>query len=1191
MNMFRRILCLLSLIVLIAISASAQIDKGALSGAVTDNSGAVVAGAKISAKNIRTGVSQETVSTSSGLYVFPNLEPGTYTISYEQAGFKKLSRSNIVIAVGNRTVTDVQLEVGDVSQSVTITEAPPQLNTATTEVGVSFAPKLFTDAPVSGAGLRSIEAFIGFQPGVVNGAGAEGGISGGARRSKEILVDGAGMTNPESGGVAFNGLPAFESIGEFRLINNTFAAEYGRTGGGIESFVTKSGGNQFHGNVFDFHTSSVLNAASWAGKANSNAANPIFKKPSFHGNNYGATLGGPIYLPKKVFGPLGGYNEDKTKTFFLFTTDNFRRASASSSFITLPTVKMRAGDFSEYTNKVIYDPITRLPFASNRIDPSRFSAVSKNILPLIPLPTNGNLVQNYLQTTSSVNKQDSWSIKINQNFSSRHLFNMYLSKQYIGSVVTGPLPDPLLGANGNAFSPNKPLFARFGYDWVITPTMNLHLSYGITKLRSYFENQSVGKGWPQRLGLKGVQQSGSDAFPVVNFAGVYQALADTNGTKTNGTQFNNTDHARADLSWVKGNFNWKFGADMRWMRTTGEKLPSGAFDDAGVQGVFNFNSNETALGGAGGDPFASFLLGVSNSSSRTYNGTGISAKFGYNGWYAQTDWRLRPNLTLNFGMRYELPTPRQTDPIASFTSFDPTVTDPRSGLKGALAYLGDCTGCNGKDRFGDIDYSSFGPRLGLAWSIGQKTVVRLGYGIYYAAGNGLMGGFCLRCATGFATVASGVGGSNWDNGFIPTSSFLPPPIISPSAGNAADEIYYISPKSGTAPRFQNWSIGIQRELPMKFVAEVTYIGNRGTRLSANHFSLNLLDAKYYALGDLLTKYIDDPAVVAAGYRAPYTGFIADWGKASTSTGATLARALRPYPHINGPVSDEYNPVGSSWYDSLQVKLDRRFGNFFVEANYTWSKSLTNASGSQTGGDSNNRNPKTDRSISTLGQDGVLAFEKSLQYTDYPHIFNVVMTYDLPFGKGKKFLGNNGFVDRLVGGWTVSFVGNYTSGALILLNAQTNSYPNWGFAYGRKRVNIVPGKAIQTGISRQDLDPRKGLSGGVYDRSVSTNWFNNDFYTIPGTYELGNAPVYLTQLRNPNAYNDNMGFIKRTRISETVNFELRAEFFNVFNRTNFGFGGTPFRPATGTGTPVNNFGIPGGVRTSERTGQVMARINF
>jgi hypothetical protein len=581
-----------------------------------------------------------------------------------------------------------------------------------------------------------------------------------------------------------------------------------------------------------------------------------------------------------------------------------------------------------------------------------------------------------------------------------------------------------------------------------------------------------------------------------------------------------------------------------------------------------FRPANPASASATGDSFASFLLGLVDNASRTYNGPGIAAKFGYNAGYALTDWRVRPNLTINLGLRYEIAVPRQTDPTEAFTSFDPNLVDPHSGLKGALAYLGNCPGCNGRSRFGDIDYSAWGPRIGVAYSYDQKTVVRAGFGIYYAAGNGLMGGFCLRCATGFASVAAVAKGATtsaglqWDNGFVPPPTFLVPPVINPSAGNAADDIYYINPKSGTAPRFKNWSLSIQRELPFKLVAEVAYIGVRGTRLSANHFSQNLLDAKYYVLGDLLNKQINDPAVVAAGYKSPYPAFLADWG-----AGATLARALRPFPQINGPIDDEYNPVGSSWYDSLQVKLDRRFGNLYLESNYTWSKALTNASGSQTAGDSNNRNPKTDRSLT---QTDVLAFEKSLQYTDYPHIFNAVAVYDLPFGSGKRFLNGGGLLDKIVGGWSISFTGNYTSGALILLNAPL-TYPNWGFAYGRKRVNIVPGKSILSGISRRDLDPRAGLVNGVRTRSNSTPWLNNDFFTVPGTFELGNSPTYISALRDPNAYNDNMGFIKRTRIRETINFEIRGEFFNIFNRTNFGIGGTPPRPNV---TDLLNFGIPG-----------------
>jgi hypothetical protein len=219
-------LCL-CLLLSASIAAFAQNSAGSISGVVTDVNGAAMAQAKIIARQDSTGRQFETVTTSEGLYAFPNLDVGSYTLVVEQPGFKKLTQQNVIIAISNRTVADLKLEIGDVSQSVTVTSDASSLQTATTEIGVNFSPRLFKDAPIYAGGIRNPENFIGFQPGVVNGAGAEGGISGGARRSKEILIDGANATNPESGGVAFNGLPSVESLGEFKLINNTFARRRG----------------------------------------------------------------------------------------------------------------------------------------------------------------------------------------------------------------------------------------------------------------------------------------------------------------------------------------------------------------------------------------------------------------------------------------------------------------------------------------------------------------------------------------------------------------------------------------------------------------------------------------------------------------------------------------------------------------------------------------------------------------------------------------------------------------------------------------------------------------------------------------------------------------------------------------------------------------------------------------------------
>ena len=1156
--------CLLTILMLTASVGWAQISTGSLSGTVTDPGGLVIAGAKVIATHVPTNRSSETVTSEAGLYVLPTLDVGPYNVTVEQGGFKKLTHTGVVILISNRSVLDLKLEIGEVSQTLEVTGEAPQLQTATTEIGSNFAPKLFTDAPIYAGGLRNVETFVNYQAGVVYGAGAEGGISGGARRSKEILVDGASMTNPESGGVAFNGLPTVEQLGEFKIINNTFSAEYGRTGGGIESFVTRSGGNQFHGSVFDYHTSSALSANSWAGNANGTA------KPKYHGNEYGAAVGGPVWIPKL-------YNANKDKTFFFFTWGGFRRTDSSARFLTVPTARQREGCFDEAGVRPIFDRETEAQFPGNCIPQNRFSSVSRNILPLIPQPSNNALQNNYLGVQTTSTEQDSWSLKIDHRITDRHMINGWYASQELSGLVSGPIPGPLFGQGGINDSANRPQFLRLNYNWIITPTTTLQVTYGNTRLRQYFDNDSVGEGWPQKLGLKGVSEGDTNAFPVVRFTDArYVNYADTNGPKTKGTQFNFTDHVSGNLNMVKGKFNWKFGAERRWMRTTGIKLSTGGFDDAGVQGDFSFSPTQTAsraASGTTGDSFASFLLGMVSNASRTYNASASSANFGYYGGYAQTDWKVRPNLTLNLGLRYEVPIPRSTSPNA-FTSFDPELINPASGLKGALAYLGDCQGCVSGNRFGKIDYSSIGPRVGAAWSVNEKTVVRLGYGMHYAAGNGLTGGFCIRCQNGYST-AAGLSAPDaftpalrWDNGFVPSSTFQAPPIISASAGNAADDIWYISPDSGKAPRFQNWSLSIQRELPWKFVAEAAYIGNRGTRLSANHRPFNHLDPKFFTLGDLLNQRIDSPAVVAAGYRSPYPNFIQDWG-----AGATLGRALRPYPHINGPVNNEYNPIGSSWYDSMQLKLDRRFSMITMQANYTWSKSLTNASGSQTSGDVTNRNPK----VVNPFDPNALDIAKSFQYNDVPHILNVVAAWDLPFGKGQRWLQNS-VAERFVGGWTISLAGQYSSGALVLLNAPY-TYPQGAgnFLYGRKMVNLT-GQPIRTSVKRGDLDPR----------DTTKRWLNPGLFSIPGTYDLGTAPVYINEMRDPKVFTDNMGFIKRTRITETVNFEIRGEFINVFNRTNFGITGLPARPNP---ADLTRFGVAGGPRTGARAGQIVAKINF
>ncbi len=1168
MKTIRRAISVLCFGLLLSGSAAyAQFSTGSLSGTISDASGAVLARARVIATNDSTGRNYETTTSSAGLYSFPNLIVGPYTVTVEQSGFKKLSRSNIVIGTATATVVDLSLEVGDLSQTVQVTTDAPLLQTQTSEIGINFAPKLFKDAPLFvGGGFRNPESFIAFMPGVNNGSG-DSSINGGNRRSKEILIDGAGNTNPESGGVSFN-FPAVEQFGEFKLLTNNFGAEYGRTGGGIEIFTTASGTNAFHGSLYEFHRNSVLDATAWATKANplrntlpeGDPRRPV--KPKYRQNEFGFAFGGPIYLPKKVFGPIGGYNENKSKTFFLFTYNGYRQNVLPTILtnLTLPTLKMRQGDFSELSVP-IFDPLTGRQFPGNIIPQNRFSAVSRAILPLIPQPGTGALQNNFTGTRTSSSRFNTWSIKVNHNITDKHRVDAWISEQdQNGPLIDGPLPHPLFGGNSVAISANKPRFWRFNYDYIVTPRLNVHATYGITQFRQIFDSPSVGVGWAEKIGLKGVAQGETDAFPVVAFEnGGYLNYGDTNGPKTKGTQYNFTDHARVDVSWLTGNHQFKFGVDKRWMRTTGKKLSTGGFDDAGVQGQFFFSRDQTADParlGTTGDAFASFLLGQVRRTTRNFNAAAVTARFGYNGAYAQTDWKVKPNLTINLGFRYEVPIPRYTEPDFGFTSFDPNLANPGAdGVKGALAFTGDCAGCNGERRFAKIDYSSYGPRLGFAWGLNDKTVVRGGYGIYYGAGNGLTGGFCLGCTFGLSAAPEFVspGGTaaaiNWDNGF-PTTGFALPPFISPSFANYQSP-WYISPDSGQAPRIHNYNLSIQREFK-KFLFELTIAGSRGFRLSYPRDPLNVLDPKYLSLGSLLSRRIDDPAVVAAGFKKPFPSF---------PNNLSLGQALKPYPqYINIP--NEYDPKGKSWYDSLQFVVQRRYSDLTLQASYVWSKSLTDASGTQTSSNGTSLNPRSQNPYDD-------AHEKTFLYTDWPHVFNAVWSWDLPFGK--RWLNtSNPALSRLVGGWTLSAVHQYRSGALILINA-----PNAISAfYERKRPNLTS-QPIRTGISYSDLDPN----------NPNSRWFNKSAFAVPGDFEFGTAANYINDLRQPPVFSENISINKRTRITESSNFEFRAEIGNPFNRTRFGGINVDISPAN------PNFGRPTGPQVPARFIQLVAKLNF
>jgi hypothetical protein len=408
-----------------------QVASGSLSGSVLDPNGAAVPGAKVTATNITTGEKIETSTTDSGTYVFASLRPDAYTVNVEKTGFKKLNRTNIQIQIAQRSDLDLTLEVGDVTQSVEVTAEAPLLQTSTSDVGQSFSPKFMTDIPLFTGGIRNPRAFVSYMPGV--NAGAEVSISGSGGRAQEVQIDGASAIIPESGGTVFN-MPSAEMFNEFKLITGGYSAEYGRFGGGVETYLTKSGTNWYHGTAFLNMRRDVWNANAWARNASNQ---PRAKERQ---NEVGGAGGGPVFIPKVYDG--------RNRSFFFFTyTQRLLPASISFPLTTVPTALMKQGDFSQLGAQLIYDPATttgntREAFPGNRIPASRFSNVSKNLIPLIPDPTRPTLLQNFDFVNTSVIEQKIWSIKADHAFTPNNRLAFFVSVEDGGSQDHRNFPGP-----------------------------------------------------------------------------------------------------------------------------------------------------------------------------------------------------------------------------------------------------------------------------------------------------------------------------------------------------------------------------------------------------------------------------------------------------------------------------------------------------------------------------------------------------------------------------------------------------------------------------------------------------------------------------------------------------------------------------------------------------------------------------
>lgn len=1138
MRYFRQTLLLTLVTTCLSSLSFAQTSTGSLSGIVSDSNGASVPGASIVVTDNATGVRQQTVTTDAGLYVFATLPVSTYTMSVEKTGFKRVNRSNIEIRIAQRMDLNVSLEVGDVQQTVEVTAAAPLLETSTSEKGQTFSPQFMSNLPLFTGAIRNPRTFVSYMPGV--NAGAEVSISGSGGRAQEVQIDGASLIIPESGGTVFN-MPSAEMFNEFKVITGAYSAEYGRFGGGMEIYVTKSGSNWYHGTAFLNMRRDIWNSNAWQ----RNATGQI--RPKERQNEVGGAAGGPVYIPKVYDG--------RNKTFWYMTyTKQLQPATILFPVSTVPTALMKQGDFSQLGAQTIYDPATtvgttRQPFAGNIIPQSRISTVARNLMPFIPDPTRAGLQSNYDFVNTTNIDRTIWSLKFDHSFSANNRLAFFVSNENQVQGDTTTFAGPI--GQGLGSQTQKPYNYRGNHDLVISPTFLMHTNVGISATRQGWDNPAQ-RGYASRLGIPGVPEAG-DAMPRIQFLGAagLTPYGIQDGKVANGGQDNDTYSFGQGFSWLKGKHEIKFGWDYRFLTTFG-------FDNAGSNGLYVFNRLQTAIPNSttgSGHEFASLLLGAVDQAQNTVLPVLFNdIRYRYTAGYLQDNFRVTSNLTLNLGFRYEIPIGWHVEQ-GNYSSFDPARPNPgANNLPGAMRFYGYGDGRANTLRPFSTDLSNFGPRLGFAYKIGPNTVLRGGWGTFYQTlGNGGCG-----CREGFAStnqlLSNGVSPiMNWDNAIPLSPNYQPPPNLNPALRNFQD-VDFLGDNFGRAPRIHNWSFNIQHEWK-SFVFDVGYVGNRGRKLNST-INLNQLPTSNLALGSMLTQPIYSQTAIDAGYTAPYDGY----------PNRSVAQTLRPYPQVLNVMSRNSGD-GRTWYDALQAKVERRFGGFQLMAAYTWSKSLANAHYRQIFSQQGNSGAQDVYNIDDM---------KSYLAFDQPHVFNLLWTYELPFGQGKRFAGTlNPVANALVSGWVISGAQRYYSGNLIQLTTPGNPLGSTIFSTVTKaNRNNVP---IRTDIGYGSLDPN----------NPSALWFNPGAFSAAAPFTLGNAALFYNDFRQPMVAFENVSISKRTVLwkneKNPVELQYRADAFNLFNRTRFG------NINGAIGNP--NFGRSTGPQVGARAITMGLRVNF
>ena len=1092
-------------ILVIATPVGGQTITGTITGVVKDTSNAVLPGATVTFTQIETSRRESVVTDRDGRYTSQPLQLGTYRVEAALSGFKSSVRAPLPLTIDDIARVDFVLEVGTMQEVVEVRAEAALVDARTSSVGKLVDNRRIAELPLN---TRNVYSLIYLTPGVAGTIGNAYGdlrytINGARPRSSDTLVDGVTATFPTvTGGQGISVFPSVDAIQEFKVLGATFPAEFGRSLGSVINVAYKSGSNAFHGSGYEFLRDSAFDSKNYFQKLRGETPG------DFSRHQYGGAAGGPLQVDRM---------------FYMVSFEGLREKAFASSTLTVPTALERQGDFSQTFAANgqlvrIFNPFTtranpaggfiRDAFTDNRIPTSMMDPVALNIMQYYPQPNQpGDAVtgrNNYYTTGTSNLDTANTDVRVDRNFGSSGRGFMRYSHRFVKTAPLQAFPDDLAIAEGRVIEENRVHNFAAEYNQTIGRATLLTARIGFARTLFVFDNQGLGFK-PSTLGLPLSIDNAVDRqmFPAIG-ASNYVSLGG-NDHRYNAFM---SYPALVSLTRTSSKHTLKTGLDARMIRVN--------VWEARAAGTFNFSAgmtqgpNPNTASSTAGNAIASLLLGTGTANNALIqNWKNVAANNFYFGGYAQDDWRVTNRLTLNLGLRYDFETPR-TERYERMNYFDPNAPSPLAAqvpqypnLRGGLVFVG--VDGNSRWQFAS-DKNNLAPRLGGAFEIDSRTVVRAGYahlyGPSYQQANGTVGPFGFRTENLWVSTIDGITPFRLLRDPYP-AGFTESPgssqgLLTGAGGALQAPLHDGSP----TPWTRQWNVTLQRELPWRIAAEISYVGTAGHALQTNSESglnINQLDPQYLSLGSALNQTVPNPffGVVNSGILVSPT--------------ISRAQSLRPFPQFTDVIPLQ-NTGATSLYQALQISVNRRMSKgLAVAGSYVWSKAEEEGETHQDSYD--------------------IPASRSVASYDIPHRLVVSALYELPFGRGRAF-GTTApaWLDAIAGGWQINGVVMIQSGTPLTISASNTA----GLFNPVTRANW------------NGEDPR--LDGPAEERLQ--RWFNTSVFSQPAAFTFGNAGATFPLLRTHNVRNLDLSLFKHFTFGN-MRLQTRVEAFNALNRVQFG----------------------------------------